>query len=342
MPPPVPAQEQDRYLTVINLDIERFGRFTDAQSTRAATVFRDAIEHAFERAGLAKTYAAHAFVQNTGDGIVAGFDAGRLPQIVDRIPGALQFGLRELHRRDGLGLRMRMGVSYGPVHGIADQRVDVSPNRTIVEACRIADARATRSLLERSDPEVTFLAAALTAPVFDFTVNRDPLWLKPSEFVAVDIEAKEYRATAYLHVPAPSGALLRSGVLDHEAPAASGGEPPEEPVERPAGPGPVNGTATGSQATQIGRIGGDHQDERIAVGPVSGDDAVIARTVRQDRSTNTYIAGDNITAERERPDGPHGGAGPPCRSARPGRRAGTWGRPADGGRSRGASIRTAG
>ncbi|MFC6475319.1 hypothetical protein ACFQQE_25735, partial [Glycomyces mayteni] len=143
---PLP-QSQDRYLTVVMLDIERFGRFTDSQSTRVASSFRDAVEQAFERSGLADTYAAHAFMQNQGDGIVAGFDESRLPQIVDRVPNALQSSLRELHQQDGFGVRMRMGVSYGPVQGIADKRVDVAPNRTVVDACRIADAEPTRSVL---------------------------------------------------------------------------------------------------------------------------------------------------------------------------------------------------
>ncbi|MFC6470335.1 hypothetical protein ACFQQE_00140 [Glycomyces mayteni] len=133
------------------LDIERFGRFTDSQSTRVASSFRDAVEQAFERSGLADTYAAHAFMQNQGDGIVAGFDESRLPQIVDRVPNALQSSLRELHQQDGFGVRMRMGVSYGPVQGIADKRVDVAPNRTVVDACRIADAEPTRSVRAAGD-----------------------------------------------------------------------------------------------------------------------------------------------------------------------------------------------
>ncbi|WP_112139858.1 nucleotidyl cyclase domain-containing protein [Glycomyces dulcitolivorans] len=292
------SQAEDRYLTVLALDIERFGRFTDAQSTRIASSFRDAVEQAFERSGLADTYTAHAFMQNQGDGIVAGFDESRLPLIVDRLPNALQSSLRELHLRDGSGVRMRMGISYGPVQGIADRRVDVAPNRTVVDACRIADAEATRQLLRRSDPEATFLAAALTASVFDFTVARNPLWLRLSEFIEADItiEEKDYRATAFLHVPSPSGELLREGLLCAEETEPEPHVPLEERVERPAGHylrGDVK--SEGGVANMIGSVGGGLQQNDI--GPVSGPGAmgvVNAGTVNQ-----THVAGDQSTAGRD-------------------------------------------
>ncbi|MFC3491160.1 hypothetical protein [Glycomyces rhizosphaerae] len=305
---------EDRYLTVLSLDVEQFGRFTDAQGTEVASAFRDVIEQAFQHAGLSDTYAAHAFMQNSGDGIVAGFDASRLPQIVDRIPSSLQFGLRELHQQNGHGVRMRMGISYGPVQGIDDRRIDVAPNRTVIDACRIADAEPTRLLLRNSDKEATFLAVALTEPVVDFTVARNPLWLRKSEFVKVEvsIESKDFHTTAFLHVPTPSGALLRSGLLGSgDNDEQLHGPPLEERVERSACAayslkGEVR--ADQGQANQIGRVDGDVHGERIAIGGVSGEGAIGAVTGGsvtqdhrgQDRSAHhTYIAGDQISANRD-------------------------------------------
>jgi len=319
MPVPPAPEAENRYLTVLSLDIEQFSRYTDTHRTQIASTFRDVIEQAFERTGLADAYAAHAFMQNSGDGIVAGFDESRLPHIVDRIPGALQFGLRELHHQDGLGVRMRMGLSYGPVQNITDRRVDVAPNRTVIDACRITDAEPTRLLLRHSDPEATFLAVALTAPVMDFTVTRNPLWLRESEFVEADIRiaAKDYRTTAFLHVPAPSGALLRTGLLQLGDPAdqVEPRTPLEERVERSACAAyALNGDvrASGGQANQIGKVGGDLHGETVTTGEVSGTGAIGAVTggrVRQDnrqdhrgqdRSSNrTYIAGDQISANRD-------------------------------------------
>ncbi|MDA1361650.1 hypothetical protein O1R50_18630 [Glycomyces luteolus] len=312
MPASTRREAEDRYLTVLCLDIEQFGRYTDAQSTKIASTFRDVVEQAFERAGLADAYAAHVFMQNAGDGIVAGFDERRLPHIVDRIPAALQFALRELHQQDGLGVRMRMGVSYGPVHGIADRRVDVAPNRTVVDACRVADADPTRLLLQRSDPEATFLAVAVTAPVMDFTVSRNPLWLRKSEFVESDIaiESKHYRTTAFLHVPSPSGALLRSGLVDLGTRRTDKGgqrRPLEERVDREACAAyTLNGEnhVADGQANQVGTVGRGARIEQTSTGDVSGDGAigVVSGTVNysRDQSThNTYIAGDQISAGRD-------------------------------------------
>lgn len=316
MPAAPAVQTKDRYLAVLSLDIEQFGRFTDTQGTKIATDFRNVIEEVFERTGLADAYAAHVFLQNSGDGIVAGFDEKHLPHLVDRIPGALQLALREVHQQDGLGVRMRMGVSYGPVQGIDDRRVDVAPNRTVIDACRIADADPTRLLLRHSDPEATFFAVALTAPVMDFTVARNPLWLRKSEFVEADvaIESKHYRTTAFLHVPSPSGALLRSGLVSLGERATDKKDAPrrplEERVDRPACTAhSFTGTveAQGGQANQIGQVGNDFHGEQISTRDVSGEGAIGAVTGKvhqdhrgQNRSTNhTYIAGDQISTGRD-------------------------------------------
>lgn len=285
-PTPERRVPDDRYLAVVSLDIERFSRNTDADGTRIATDFRNAVERAFERTGLTGAFAGHEFMQNSGDGLVAGFDGRHLPNLVDRIPSALQVELRELHHQNRLGVRMRMGISFGPVHGIADKRVDVAPNRTVIDACRIADAAPTRLLLRRSDPEATFLAVALTAPVMDFTVNRNPLWLKQSEFVEVDIAMPEkgYGIGAYLHVPSPSGELLRTGLLgpdDAAAPEAAdpeGSTALEERVEPAARAGhSLTGTFQGDRGTQIGQAHDVHS-EQISTGPASGPNATGAVT----------------------------------------------------------------
>lgn len=295
-PTPERRVPDDRYLAVISLDIERFSRNTDADGTRIATDFRNAVERAFERTGLTGAFAGHEFMQNSGDGLVAGFDGRHLPNLVDRIPSALQVELRELHHQNRLGVRMRMGISFGPVHGIADKRVDVAPNRTVIDACRIADAAPTRLLLQRSDPEATFLAVALTAPVMDFTVNRNPLWLKQSEFVEVEIAMpeKRYRIGAHLHVPSPSGELLRTGLLgpdDTAGPEPADSTALEERVEAAACS--LSGTFRGDRGMQIGRANDVHS-EQISTGPVSGPNAT--GVVTGGTVNNTHIGGDQNTA----------------------------------------------
>jgi hypothetical protein len=304
-----------QYLTVVSLDIERFSRFTDAQGARIATLFRNAVQSAFDRTDLAHVYANHKFMQNSGDGIVAGFAQDDLPYIVDRVPSALQGELRELHRSKGLCVRMRMGVSVGPVEHIHDKRVDVAPNRTVIDACRIADAGPTRALLEHSDEGATYLAMAVTPTVMDSTIDRNPLWLQASEFVEVEISLpkKRYRKQAFLHVPSPSGQLLQTGFLGLEATVDESTPPLEErvDVQREVRNDVAGGVSTdGGQSNQVGDVGGDIRDESIKTGHVSGKGAVggVKGDVRvdnsedhrgQDRSSRTYVHGDNISANRD-------------------------------------------
>lgn len=304
-----------QYLTVVSLDIERFSRFTDAQGAAIATLFRDAVQQAFDRTDLAHVYANHKFMQNSGDGMVAGFAQDDLAYIIDRVPSALQGELRELHRSKGLCVRMRMGVSVGPVEHIRDKRVDVAPNRTVIDACRIADAAATRGMLEHSDENATYLAMAVTPTVMDSTIDRNPLWLQASEFVEVEVSIpkKGYRKQAFLHVPSPSGELLRAGFIGLEAVVDESTPLLEERVDAKGGSRNTvaGGVSTeGGQSNQVGDVGGDIRDESVKTGEVSGKGAVggVRGNVQvdnsedhrgQDRSSRTYIHGDSISADRD-------------------------------------------
>jgi hypothetical protein len=314
--PTMTDEPAEQYLTVVSLDIERFSRFTDPEKTEIASLFRNAVHRAFDRADLLHVYMKPRFLQNTGDGQLAGYPQEELGPIVDRIPSILQGELRELHRSKKLCVRMRMGVSVGPVDNIKDKRVDVSPGQIVIDACRIADADATRRLLEQSDPNATYLAMAVTPTVLETTVMRKPLWLTAGEFAEVDItiEKKKYRTTAYLHVPSPSGELLRSGLVNLVGPTedAETRIPLEERLcKRKHVDNSVGGDLStgGGQSNQVGSVGRDIRDESIkadvsgkgAVGGVRGnvniDNSEDHRG--QDRSTRTVVHGDNISANRD-------------------------------------------
>jgi hypothetical protein len=315
MSPETEQSAAQRHLTVVSLDIERFSRFTDPQKTRIATLFRDAVYRAFDRADLLQVYTDYAFMQNTGDGQLAGYDQDAVGPIIDRVPSALQGELRELHRREDLCVRMRMGVSVGPVGIIEDDRVDVSPGQIVIDACRLADADPTRRLLEHSDPNATYLAVAVTQSAMETTIMRKPMWLTAGEFVDVEvaIKKKHYRTNAFLHVPSPSGQLLRSGLINLDGPTESVEDQAllEERLGLGAHPdNSVGGDLStgGGQSNQVGSVGRDLRDESIKA-DVSGKGAVgVANGSRiqmdnsedhrgQDRSTVVY--GDNISANRD-------------------------------------------
>jgi class 3 adenylate cyclase len=230
------GQTDSRYLAILAFDIRRFSSFSDTQRTRIATEFRDAIEGAFHETGLSPVWNERVFCQNSGDGMVVGFDHRHLRAIVDHVPLALQHRLKRLFQLTGRGVRMRLGVSVGPVQGINDQRVDIAPNQTVIDACRLGDAPATRMLLEHSDERATFVAVAVSSMVMA-AVRSDPSWLQASELVRVPVimAEKDYQADAYLHVPVPSGALLHFGLAnlpDSPRSEGFGDEPLEALMQR--------------------------------------------------------------------------------------------------------------
>lgn len=281
---------ETRNVVVLAFDIRRFSSFTDTERTKIATDFRNDIETAFVTTDLHEAWAEHEFCQNGGDGIVIGFPDRHLRGIVDSVPQTLQHLLRERHHLGGFRLRMWLGIAVGTIQGIADERVDVAPNQTIIDACRIGDAKATRMLLENSDENATFLAVAVTPTVITGTIGPDPDWLRASEFVPVpiDMEDKNYHAEAYLHVPSPSGNLLRYGLTGLPASAIAGDptiEPLEEVVKRGVVERPLR---AGDQASVVGDVGGDLHDESVRVGEI-GRDAIgvgSGNQVRVDRSTH--------------------------------------------------------
>jgi hypothetical protein len=285
---PPQAKTERRHIVALSFDIRRFSAFTDAQRTRIASEFRDDIEEAFRGTDLQEAWDELEFCQNSGDGIVVGFPERYLRDIVDRLPQALQHRLRERHQQGGTRLRMRLGIAVGPVQGIADSRVDVAPNQVVIDACRIGDSRETRMLLENSDEDATFLAVAVTSTVITGTIGPDPDWRRASEFVraSIDMADKQYHAEAYLHVPSPSGDLLRFGLTNLPA-SAIADDPSVEPLEEVIERGLAELPPSGGQALFEGIVGRDLRNESTRVGDV-GRDAVgvgSGNTVRLDHST---------------------------------------------------------
>jgi hypothetical protein len=286
---PSRPKTEDRYIAVLAFDIRQFSAFTETERTQIASEFRDDIEAAFIGTDLEEAWSRREFCQNSGDGIVVGFPYEYLRGIVDRLPQALQHRLRERHQQGGTRLRMRLGIAVGPVQGIEDVRVDVAPGQTIIDACRIGDAKATKMLLENSDEDATYLAVAVTPAVVDGTIGPDPDWLRASEFVRVPIVIadKSYHSEAYLHVPSPSGDLLRFGLMNLPASTIADDlsvEPLEAVIARALTELPPT---VGAQGSSTGAVGGDLHDESTRIGE-NGRDAIgvgSGNEVRIDRST---------------------------------------------------------
>ncbi|MCC3765264.1 hypothetical protein K3N28_19580 [Glycomyces sp. TRM65418] len=298
---PHQTQPEPHDLTILALDIRRFSDFTETERTRIATEFRDCVEASFA-GDLAPVWNGRVFEQDGGDGIVVGFPRKHLRDIVDAVPAALQQELRKLHQRTGLNVRMRMGIGAGPIQYTPDTRVSTAPNQPIIDACRIADSEPARLLLENSDKDATFLAVAVTATVMTETIGPDPRGLRASEFVEVrvDTKKKQYQATAFLHVPSPSGALLRYGLLNlHGSPLSTddSASPLEELIKHAKQTWPA---AQGTAEVAAARIGSvDIDKESVRTGDV-GERAVVAgansRVHNDSRDQRSYVGRDSVVS----------------------------------------------
>jgi class 3 adenylate cyclase len=258
---------------IMVVDAEKFSRHDDRQQDELARLIPEVLEDACHRCGLEELWEQRMFPDSTGDGYLIGFPPGFLPRLIDRYFDSLQQVLAEKAdrlRSRQMRLRMRLSVHLGPARVL--DGVDSPVGTAMITTHRLVDAGPLRVLLDRSDPDVTLLAVALSERVMtDVVTGGHTRRLRSSQFVEcpLEIAGKGFKATAFLHVPAVSGELLRTGLI---------GALPHEPIEVP----PVAGEGT----------------KRPRPGVVAG------RDVDQSRHTTTvhgdqYRAGRNMSIRRE-------------------------------------------
>ncbi|GAA2672264.1 hypothetical protein [Actinoplanes palleronii] len=239
------AADLPEIISIMVVDAVRFSRHTDPQQDELATLIVEALEDACHRSGLEDLWEARRFPDSTGDGYIIGFSPNFLPRVIDRYFDALQEVLMMKSARlrsRGMQLRLRLSLDLGPARRLEDFRIGSPVGKTMIATHRLVDAQPLRTLLERSDPDVTLLAVAMSDRVMaDVVTAGHTRKHTSSEFVAcpLEIAKKEFTATAHLHVPAMSGDILRYGLLgvlsrDGEGEVTSpASRPPEEPSPRP-------------------------------------------------------------------------------------------------------------
>ncbi|MEV0842072.1 hypothetical protein AB0I55_21230 [Actinocatenispora sera] len=211
-------QALPEHLGILVVDSRGFSKHSDRQQNHLAPLIPDVLERACHRANLPELWQRKSFPDGTGDGYMFGFPPELLPAVVHRYLEHLQAELgmaaRSL-RADRMSLRLRLSLHLGPVDLLDDPRLDSPVGSAMIGTHRLVDADPLRALLEHSDPDVTFLAAALSEPVMEAAVRSGRSGRHETEFAATEvrIDAKDYTGTAYLRVPAPSGDVLRYGLL---------------------------------------------------------------------------------------------------------------------------------
>lgn len=274
---------------IMVVDAERFSVHNDIQQKTIVPAIPDVLEEAARLCGLPQIWAQRKFPISTGDGYVIGIDESLLPHVLHGYLTALQVALRERNERlrsQGITLRLRLSLNTGPMEMIDDLRLSGPPGNTVVDTHRLVDCPQLRRLLESSDPDVTYLAAAIAEPVIAKAVRTGYAARAESEYVRtpVAITAKDYRGVAYLHVPTLSGDLLAHGLLGVQTPPETESET-VAPTEPEAAAEPEADTPT--QST------GDTEGVAVNIGG-SADNARIARDIDNSRRTDTTIANNAV------------------------------------------------
>lgn len=268
------VQDLPEHVGIMVVDTKGFSRHNDRQQNRLAPLIHQVLRRACDRSGLSELWEQKRFPDSTGDGFILGFPPSMLPRIVfdylDHLQAELYAQNRAL-RADGMTLRMRLSLELGPVALLDDILVGSPVGKTMIDTHRLVDADAVRALLDRSEPEVTFLAAALSESVMEAAVRSGYSRRHPAEFVEVtaDIGAKGFSAKAYLRVPRPSGDILRHGLA---------GIQPRQDKPVP-GSAPVTHDPRGKESISLGhgrasRVG-DVRDGSVAAGDVAGNVGVL-------------------------------------------------------------------
>jgi hypothetical protein len=200
------------YTAVLVVDMKDYSGHQSVEQPRLTGEIPNVLKRAFGNAGCLDLWNDRSFGESTGDGYAAGFPPEVLPTLVgpvlDGLQRELEYQDQELRTRGRhLRMRMRAAVAVGPLRS--------GNGATRVEAARLVDAQQVRDLLDRSDPDVTFVAAIISQRVHEDVVVGG--YSPGRQFVPASVNVKTYQGNAYLHVPKPSGDLLASGFAKPKA-----------------------------------------------------------------------------------------------------------------------------
>ncbi|GLY40313.1 hypothetical protein Amsp01_063360 [Amycolatopsis sp. NBRC 101858] len=251
------------YRALLVVDTKGFGSNPDATQAMMSAAIPDVLSQAFAGAGLGEIWETALFPHGTGDGYGLGFDPRFLPAVVTRFFDELQTVLaaRDARLRSAarsVRLRMRASLNVGPILAPAPGTTSAAAiGSAAITTHRLLDAAPVRAVLERSDPDQTFLAVALSQRVFEDVLASEYAKLPATKVVPADVSVKEYCGTIYLYIPNPSGDLLRygygaGGYAEDLAVAKAKIEPPP--------PGSTTNVISGTQngtAIQVGHVHGD-------------------------------------------------------------------------------------
>lgn len=277
-----PPTELPPYRAVLSVDVKNFSGIAPADHHALTERIPLILERAFDRAGFGRIWEERRFPAGRGDGFVLGFRPETLPVLVGPFVDALQTELGYHHQMrlsSGDATRMRVSIAIGPLTDSDEARLGDGSGAAMIETHRLLDCEQVRQLLEDSDPDVTFVAAIISPRVYEDVVLSGYCSKAPGEFVPVEVAVKTYQGTAYLHVPKPSGQLLRRGIGISESPDGTEAQTRAAAATGTPGSGGVNNSMSGTVIGPAQQIR-DHHGDAIHGGVdqyTKGDGNIVVR-----------------------------------------------------------------
>lgn len=273
--------EMPQYRAVVVVDMKNYSGHPGAVQRNLTEVIPELMERAFAASGHGRVWEERRFPDTTGDGYAVGFRPEVLPVLVgpflDALQGELVYYDKILRSHDRASrMRWRVAITVGPLHESDSPGLGDGCGDSRVEAHRLVDAGEVRKLLDNSDPDVTFVAAIISARVYEDVVVGGYATKKPSDYVPTSVSVKTHRGDAYLYVPKPSGELLSKGF---GTPGTLAAEEPAPQHHRDSGSAvhnDVSGTVTAGNVIQSGSIDRVHNQDSSTRFNISGDGHTVA------------------------------------------------------------------
>jgi hypothetical protein len=233
--PDVGSRYLPPYRALVAVDTEKYSRNRSSELPNLNMALREVVETSMGRSLLAAEWGRRSFDQSTGDGLVFGVETYSLPFLLhpwlDILHSVLEEADVRLRRRSrDLRMRLRVSIHVGPVPDVGEGTPD-PVSATTNDVFRLLNASAAREALDRSDPDVTFLAAVVSQRVFEDVVAAGYCGLHPARFapVVAEIPEKRFSQPAWLYLPRPS-----AGTAPIQLPEPTTSRPPESPPGGPA------------------------------------------------------------------------------------------------------------
>lgn len=251
------------YRAIVVVDVKNSTGIASAHQPRVRALIPKVLEMAFDRSGLAEQWGDCWFPASTGDGYIVGVPPTKLPWLIDPFIDNLQRVLEETDQElraidRALRMRMRLSIHVGPLP-------DNGSGEPMNDTHRLLDSEPVRAELNKSSPDVTFVAAIISDRAFRDAVAGEYTGLRKESFREVTAMVKNFTGTAWVYTPV----ISYGSDAAPEAPAEKK-EAAEAADKRRSAPAVHNefsgGTSQGPviQAGGIGHIHGlpDGRDER--------------------------------------------------------------------------------